>query len=88
MSFSSEVKEELSRRISDQMHCNIAELSALIGICGQVSISEEDQYQLILDTENVAVARKYFTLLKKTFNHTLISLEKNQKILIKISKKY
>ena len=68
MSFSSEVKEELSRRISDHGHCNIAELSAMIGICGQVSISEEDQYQLILDTENVAVARKYFTLLKKTFN--------------------
>lgn len=68
MSFSSEVKEELSRRISEQRHCNLAELSAIIGICGQVSISEDDQYQLILHTENVAVARKYFTLLKKTFN--------------------
>ena len=68
MSFSSEVKEELSLRISDQRHCNIAELSEMIGICGQVSISEDDQYQLMLHTENVAVARKYFTLLKKTFN--------------------
>lgn len=68
MSFSSEVKEELSRRIPEQDHCSIAELSAMIGICGQISISEDDQYQLIFQTENVAVARKYFTLLKKTFN--------------------
>ncbi len=68
MSFSSEVKEELSRRISEHQHCNIAELSAIIGICGQISISEDDQYQLIIHTENVTVARKYFTLLKKTFN--------------------
>lgn len=68
MSFSSGVKEELSRRFSSERHCNIAEIAAIIGICGRIFISEEDTFQLLVQTENVTVARKYFTLLKKTFN--------------------
>lgn len=68
MSFSGEVKEELSRQISNSRHCRIAEIAAMLSAQGQVSISEKEQYSLILQTENVSVARKYFTLLKKTFN--------------------
>ena len=68
MSFSSEVKEELSRITNETEHCMIAELAAILSVCGQVSIGEDDAYGLLVRTENVAVARKYFTLLKKTFN--------------------
>ena len=68
MSFSSKVKEELSRQLSPARHCQIAEIAAIISLCGKILISEEDEYCIKIHTENVAVARKYFTLLKKTFN--------------------
>ncbi|MFR5602477.1 MAG: DNA-binding protein WhiA, partial [Lachnospiraceae bacterium] len=68
MSFSSKVKEELSRQISGGRHCQIAEIAAIISFCGRIQISEQDKYCIKIHTENVAVARKYFTLLKKTFN--------------------
>ena len=68
MSFSSEVKEELSRQFSKARHCEIAELAAIISFCGQVHKSKFGGYHVIIHTENITVARKYFTLLGKTFN--------------------
>ena len=68
MSFSSRVKEELSRQISPARHCQIAEIAAILSLCGRIQISDRDRYCIKIHTENVAVARKYFTLLKKTFN--------------------
>ena len=45
---------------------------------GKITISEEDHYAIKIHTENVAVARKYFTLLKKTFNIvTDVSIRRN-----------
>ncbi len=67
-SFSSRVKEELSRQLSPARHCRIAEIAAIISLCGKIRIDENDRYRMNISTENVAVARKYFTLLKKTFN--------------------
>lgn len=78
MSFSSQVKDELSRQVSKARHCQIAEIAAIISLCGKVQISVEDEYRIQMFTENVAIARKYFTLLKKTFNiNTEISIRKN-----------
>ena len=68
MSFSSRVKEELSRQLSPARHCRIAEIAAILSLCGRVQISERNRYRVKIYTENAAVARKYFTLLKKTFN--------------------
>lgn len=68
MSFSKEVKEELSRQTSLARHCNIAEISAIISLCGRIIISEENKYSVKIHSENISLARKYFTLLKKTFN--------------------
>ena len=68
MSFSSRVKEELSRQLSPARHCRIAETAAILSLCGKIEIDEEDRYRIKISTENAAVARKYFTLLKKTFN--------------------
>ncbi len=68
MSFSSRVKEELSRQLSPARHCQIAELAAIISLCGVVTFDENEKCGIKISTENAAVARKYFTLLKKTFN--------------------
>ena len=68
MSFSSRVKEELSRQLSPARHCQIAETAAILSLCGKIEIGEEDRYRIKISMENAAVARKCFTLLKKTFN--------------------
>ncbi len=68
MSFSSTVKDELARQISLARHCQISELAALLSFCGRIQISENSRYRIKIHTENGAVARKCFTLLKKTFN--------------------
>lgn len=67
MSFSSDVKEELSLQLSSSRHCRLAELSAILSYEGHIIRSRERIY-LKLQTENLVVARKYFTLIRKTFN--------------------
>ena len=68
MSFSSEVKEELARHISPARHCQIAELAAIMNLCGQYGRDDKGRYTIGFQTENESVARKGFTLLKKTYN--------------------
>ena len=81
MSFSSEVKNELSYQMSSARHCQIAELAAIISLCGKISISVKDTFAIRIHTENIAVARKCFTLLKKTFNiKTEISMRRNRSV--------
>ena len=46
MSFSSGVKDELSRHQTLARHCQIAEIAAIISMCGGVSISEKDHYPM------------------------------------------
>ncbi|MBO5278827.1 MAG: DNA-binding protein WhiA [Lachnospiraceae bacterium] len=78
MSFSSEVKDELSRQMSQARHCQIAEAAAIISLCGRILISSDDKYCIKVHTENIAVARKYFTLLRETFRvNTEISIRQN-----------
>lgn len=81
MSFSSKVKSELSRQIPAARHCRIAELTAIISFCGRIVISVTDEYMIKIHTENIAVARKCFTLLRKTFNiNTEISIRQNNSV--------
>ena len=68
LTFSGKVKEELSRHWKDARHCQVAEMAAIISMCGKVAIDSREHYSVKVRTENVSVARKYFTLLKKTFN--------------------
>ena len=68
MSFSGDVKEELSRPSSAGRHCRLAETAAVLSLCGKIIITENDQYCVKIQTENLPVARKYFTLLRKAFN--------------------
>ena len=81
LTFSGEVKEELSKNLAEKEHCHIAEIAAIIGMCGKVAIDSRERYSVKVRTENVSVARKYFTLLRKTFNidtETLVSANKNK----------
>lgn len=68
MSYSSEVKEELAKRISPARHCQIAELAAIMNYCGQYGEDGKGHFTIGFQTENEAVVRKGFTLLEKTFN--------------------
>ena len=68
MSFSGEIKEELSKHCARARHCQLAELSALIGMCGEIHREENGSFGLKIYTENISVIRKCFTLLEKTFN--------------------
>ncbi len=87
MSFSSEVKEELVKHISSARHCQLAELAAIMNYCGQYGIDSEGNYTIGFQTENEAVIRKGFTLLKKTYNidtDSLVGEEQMQGIFKKI----
>lgn len=68
MSFSGEVKEELAKHISPARHCQIAELAAIMNFCGQYGRDKDGNYTIGFQTENEALIRKSFTLLKKTYN--------------------
>ena len=67
MSFSSKTKNELTRMIGEDKCCQIAELSALIKVSGTLSLSGFKKIDLTIVTENPAIARRVFSLLKKVF---------------------
>ena len=79
MSFSGEIKEELSKITDSSRHCRLAELAAIISGCGQIMIDEDDRYELEVRTENVCLARKYYSLVKKLFDiQAAVILRKNE----------
>ncbi len=81
MSFSGDVKQELARHISEARHCMIAELAALIQMAGEIKLSESGKASIRVQIENAAVARKYFTLIKKTFKiNTEVTLRRNKNL--------
>ncbi|MCD7817951.1 MAG: DNA-binding protein WhiA [Lachnospiraceae bacterium] len=67
MSFSQEVRQELSAQVASARHCRLAELAAIIGMTGEV-FQDDEGCGIKIRTENLLVARKSFTLFKKTFN--------------------
>lgn len=78
MSFSTKVKDELSMQISSGRHCRIAEIAAIISMCGRVQISAGETYMVKIHTENVSVARKYYTLVRKTFTDVNVEVSVRQ----------
>ena len=67
MSFSSIVKEELSKKISGARHCQIAELAAIYSFCGSFVQKNKENSYIFFNFANVLVANKCFTLMKKAF---------------------
>ena len=80
MSFSSEVKEELSKRIASSRHCQLAEISAIVTCIGHVEADNAGNTVLYLQADNAQVLRKFFTLLKKAFNIGTSFLEESPDI--------
>ena len=80
MSFSSNVKKELTCVPLGARHCMIAEVAALLLMAGEIAY-ENGSYFVKFQTENAAIARKYFTMIKKTFNI-------NTKVVFKTSKNF
>ena len=68
MSFSGRVKEELARMCPRARHCRLAELAAVTGMCGEWREEETGSLSFSVHSENIAVVRKCFTLIEKTFN--------------------
>ncbi|GIO26396.1 DNA-binding protein WhiA [Ornithinibacillus bavariensis] len=86
MSFASEIKKELTTVESDPC-CSNAELAALIRMNGTISVSQM-QYTLDIQTENAAIARRIYTLLKAGFSLTPVELLVRKKMKLKKNNVY
>lgn len=78
-SFSSDVKNELAKVIPVHKNCRLAELSALL-LCGNTVLDDRDGIKrLIISTENAIIAKKVFTIIKKSFKMRLgVSFQQNR----------
>jgi cell division protein WhiA len=90
MSFASETKKELTN-LEVKTCCNQAELSALIRMNGSLSFSNR---KLVVDiqTENAAIARRIYTLIKKSYDIQVellvrkkMRLKKNNVYIVRLS---
>ena len=90
MSFASETKKELTN-LEVKTCCIQAELSALIRMNGSLSFSNR---KLVVDiqTENAAIARRIYTLLKKSYDVQVellvrkkMRLKKNNVYIVRLS---
>lgn len=78
MSFSSGAKAEICRTMPESECCELAELAAMIHTAGSISISG-GAFALRIDTENAAVARRAFSLVKNLYGiHAVMQMHTNQ----------
>lgn len=81
MSFSSIAKNEISRIAEDKDCCQIAEISAFLRMSGTIQIKGKQGLSFKITTENAAIARRIFMLLKSCFNiHTDILVKRNNSL--------
>ena len=81
MSFSTSTKNELARIISSNEAENIAELASIIRMSGSLQLTGFQKLNVKISTENPAIARKIFKLLKSNFNiHTEIMVKRNKNL--------
>lgn len=79
MSFASEIKKELINIEADKC-CYQAEISAIIRMNAEISVGKHS-LTLDIQTENVAIARRIFILIKETYNYKIeILVRKNMKL--------
>ena len=84
MSFSSNVKEELSRNETSARHCRLAELAGFLKFCGDIR-QENGHYRVQIHTEMVYVAKRFYTLIKKVFNmQAKIEISRNDFLKVEI----
>ena len=80
MSFSSEVKEELSKHLGKSRHCQIAELAAMLVFEGKISVQESGE-GICLNSDNEILSAKYRLLLGKLLHSEADDPDAQQKIL-------
>ncbi|WIF95238.1 DNA-binding protein WhiA [Caminicella sporogenes] len=79
MSFSSQTKNEIVRKMFEKKCCQLAEASALIRMSGTIQLVGLNRVNIKVTTENAAIARLTFSLFKKVFNvHTEVLVKKNK----------
>lgn len=71
MTFSSKAKNEISRLELEEECCLQAELSAIIRVNGDIKMSGINQMKLGFITENAAIARRIFSLIKFLYNSNI-----------------
>ena len=69
MSFASEIKKEMTQ-IENNDCCKEAELAALIRMNGAISIARQS-HVLDIQTENAAIARRIYTLIKSRYSYPI-----------------
>lgn len=91
MSFASEIKKELIS-IDINTCCVYPEIAALIRMNGAISIAK-DRFTLDIQTENAAIARRIYTLIKKVYDYPMellvrkkMKLKKNNVYIVRLIK--
>lgn len=92
MSFASEIKKELTGVELDDC-CTYSELAALIRMNGAISFSKTD-YTLDVQTENAAIARRIYSLIKAVYEQPVellvrkkMKLKKNNVYIVRLKRK-
>ncbi|HZJ82572.1 MAG TPA: DNA-binding protein WhiA [Clostridia bacterium] len=81
MSFSSKAKNELCHISNEKECCNLAELAALIQICGTIQLGGRNRVTLRVSTENPGIARRIYVLLKDQYGvQTEVMVRKNRRL--------
>jgi cell division protein WhiA len=81
MSFSSIAKNEICRMTPEKECCQIAELSGIMRLSGTIQINGKQGLSFRVVTENPAIARRVFSLIKSVFGkHTDILVKKNNSL--------
>lgn len=81
MSFSSETKNEICTLECEDMCCIKAELSSLFHMCGSIHFEGSKKISFQMRTENAAIARRAFKLLKTAYN-------KNAKVIVSKNRQF
>ncbi|EOD00860.1 DNA-binding protein WhiA [Caldisalinibacter kiritimatiensis] len=81
MSFSSKTKNELSRLTIENTCCLMAELAAIVRMNGTLQINGINKIKIKFSTENPAIARRIFSLLKEHYDFsTEVRVRRNSKL--------
>ncbi|MPW26357.1 DNA-binding protein WhiA [Alkalibaculum sp. M08DMB] len=82
MSFSSETKSEICALSYDDNCCMLAELSSLFHMCGTISFEGNNKVSFNIRTENAAIARRGFKILKANYKvNAKVSVSKNRQFI-------
>lgn len=68
MSFSVDTKNELARLEPEKKCCMLAEIAGFIRMCGSIRLAGGGKFNIIITTENPAVARHFKIIIKEYFD--------------------